>query len=504
MRIRYLAAALAASWATLLLQSPNSTHAENWEWERASPESVGIDPAKLSAALVRIHEIEPHTHAALLIMDGRLVLDAEFYPYDGKELHNLASVTKSVMTTLIAIAAEQHKLDLDQPLLSFFPGRTIANRDARKERITVRHLTSMSSGLDCVGEHDEPTLHQMNASADWVQFALDLKMVAEPGSTFSYCSPGMHLLSAVLQQATGQSTLDFARKNLFEPMGTTDALWPADPQGVNHGWGDLHLHPRDVAKLGLLWWNKGNWNGRQIVSRKWVEASSSVQIKTRPPWDGDYGYGWWVRPANEYPHYAASGRGGQFVGVFPGLRTIAVTVGSGIDSGKVLQEVASAMVTPGKPIPPNPDATEKLKAVLAALKAPPKPGPVQELPGTARLISGKTYRFGPNPMGIATLQFEFGEGSEASMKVSFLSGEPPREHTIGLDGVYRFSPGENGLTAGMRGAWTSGDTFEAEYDGISAIDTFILTTRFQGNRLTMVAQERTYESPFEFEGQTAD
>jgi CubicO group peptidase (beta-lactamase class C family) len=230
-------------------------------------------------------------HGFLLIRDGKIIVDASFYPYDGSTPHDLASVTKSVTTTLIGIAADQGKLRLDQPVLSFFPDRTIANRDARKERTTVADLASMSSGLDCVWQPDEPTLQEMTASADWVQFTLALPMVAEPGTKWEYCSPGMHLLSAILIQATGQTALDFAWDTLFGPLGMREVIWPADAHGYNHGWGDLMLYPRDAAKLGQLWLNGGVWNGRQIVSKDWVETAVTAKATTSE--EGlDYGYGW--------------------------------------------------------------------------------------------------------------------------------------------------------------------------------------------------------------------
>ena len=122
----------------------------------------------------------------------------------------------------------------------------------------------------------------MFASANWVQFALDLSMVAEPGTTFSYCSPATHLLSAVLTRATGMSTLDFARRNLFEPLGIREALWPADPQGVTRGWGDLHLDPRDAAKLGQLWLNGGVWDGRPVVSALTLKNGSFEMVGVPP------------------------------------------------------------------------------------------------------------------------------------------------------------------------------------------------------------------------------
>ncbi len=102
----------------------------------------------------------------------------------------------------------------------------------------------------------------MRSQPDWVQAALDRKMTSQPGTQFCYDSPGMHLLSAILQEATGMTELDFARQYLFEPLGIQDVAWESDPQGYSHGWGDLHLKPQDAAKLGLFWLQQGKWEGQ--------------------------------------------------------------------------------------------------------------------------------------------------------------------------------------------------------------------------------------------------
>jgi CubicO group peptidase (beta-lactamase class C family) len=461
-------------------------------WAMTSPESMGFDSAKLAAALSEIKARKLNIHSLTLIRHGKVLLDTTFYPYDGRRPHNLASVTKSVMTTLIAIAADQGKLDLDQPMLVFFPNRFIANRDDRKRRITVRQLTGMSSGLDCVGEYDEPTLHQMNASPDWVQFTLDLKMVAEPGSVFSYCSPGMHLLSAILQQATGVTTLDFARANLFEPLGIDDVIWPVDPQGVNHGWGDLYLYPKDAAKIGLLWLQGGQWNGQQIVPRKWVEQSSRLQIKTKPPWSDDYGFGWWIMTGDAVPQFAASGRGGQRIGVFPTLDAIAVTTGAGLNPGKALDLVGGALAD--RSLPENADGTTKLRIAIEAMSEPPSPVAPKPLPPIAIMVSGKKYQLEPNPLALKTIRLDFDASTEATLSMTFSDGQPPRSGAIGLDGVYRFSKGDNGLPTGIRGRWADADTFISEYDAIANLDAFDLKMRFTANKITIDAKERTYES----------
>ncbi len=463
-------------------------------WTLASPESVGMDSARLAIALGEMQAKVRNIHGLLLVRHGRVVVDANFYPYDGRVPHNVASVTKSVMTTLIAIAADQGKLDIDQPVLSFFPGRVIANRDPRKERITVRHLTGMTSGLDCVGEHDEPTLHEMNASPDWIQFTLDRKVVAEPGTTFSYCSPGMHLLSAILQKVAGTTTLDFARRYLFEPLGITEVIWPADPQGITHGWGDLHLFAKDAVKIGYLWLHGGEWNGTQIVSRKWVEQSSRLQAKTSDYWHDDYGYGWWIMTGDEFKQYAAAGRGGQRIAVFPTLDIVVATVGGGFESGDALRLLGTALTSPEKSLAANPKGEAELKAVLARLTLSPAPVPVKPLPDLAKAVSGNIYGFAPNPLQLTTLRIDFDATAEARLALTFSAGQPPRTGAVGLDGVYRMSPGENNLPVGIRGFWAGANTFVTEYDGIASIDAFDLKMRFEGDRITIEAKERTYES----------
>jgi CubicO group peptidase (beta-lactamase class C family) len=241
-RISFLSSLLASlliiscSFAPRAIQGPPAP--VNWPtrgWQYTTPEEQGIDSAKLAQALLTMREQDIDIHSLMIVRNGLVLVDAYFYPYDGQNVHELASVTKSVMTTLIGIAADQGKLSLDDPMLSFFPERTVANRDARKEAITVRHLASMSSGLDCTSAGDEATLQEMKQGVDWVQFTLDRKVLWQPGTHFVYCSPAIHLLSPILQQATGMTALEFAHQYLFEPLGIHDVMWLVDPQDFNRG-----------------------------------------------------------------------------------------------------------------------------------------------------------------------------------------------------------------------------------------------------------------------------
>ncbi|HYE75738.1 MAG TPA: serine hydrolase, partial [Blastocatellia bacterium] len=262
-------------------------------WRTATPESQGVDSAILAEAIEVARQRGLNVHSFLVVRNGFLIAEAYFYPYDGKAPHDIASVTKPITTTLIGLAIAQGKIEsVKQPMLSLFPKHKVANVDERKGRVAIEHLLTMSSGLACKAQAGEPTLWEMLSAPDNTQFMLDLPMVAEPGSTYVYCSGGMHLLSGALLQKTGMNAEAFARKHLFAPLGIREFIWPRDPQNVSHGFGNLHLLPRDMAKLGWLFLNRGQWEGNQIVSAQWVAEATRSHIKTGGAGTSDYGYGW--------------------------------------------------------------------------------------------------------------------------------------------------------------------------------------------------------------------
>jgi CubicO group peptidase (beta-lactamase class C family) len=428
-------------------------------WRASAPEEQGFDSGRLAEELQALEDNGVPIDSLLIVRDGYVVLDAYFYPYDNTIPHKLASVTKSVMTTLIGIAVDQGKIDLDRPMVSFFPGRAIANLEPRKEQVTVRHLVSMRNGFasGCLAG-DEPTLDAMRAQPDWVQAALDRQMANEPGAHFCYDSPGMHLLSAVLQEATGMTALEFGRQYLFEPLGIREVWWQSDPQGYTHGWGDLFLKPRGAAKIGYLWLNQGTWEGEQIVSASWV--ADSVTAHSRAGGDG-YGYGWWVSEDS----YTALGRGGQNIKVYPGYNAIVVTTASAFDYDQLEPLLSAAFVDPDGPLPADPAGVAELEATLEALAAPPSPWPVSPVPEIAGVVSGATYLFGPNPAELATLRPDLSDPEVATLTMT-LEGR----HVvwpIGLDGKYRVAADGQGL----RGYWTEPQTLVVELfeEGLSTL-----------------------------------
>jgi CubicO group peptidase (beta-lactamase class C family) len=295
-------------------------------WSTATPESQGIGSAELAALIGSILDDELEIHSLLLVRNGQLVLDATFYPYQRGgpvTVHDLASVTKSVTSALVGIAIGRGAINgLDDLVLDFFPGRAIANLDSAKKSMTVGHLLSMSSGFDCGVQRNEQELSAMFQSVDWVQFALDLPMAFIPGSDWAYCSPNTHLLSAIITETTGQSALEFAQEHLFAKLGIRQASWPTDPQGHSHGWGDLHLLPRDMAKIGYLYLHDGQWNGEQILPTGWVSASTTPYFTLSA--ERGYGLAWWLLTMGNVEAYYAYGRGNQSIFVWPDRNAVVV------------------------------------------------------------------------------------------------------------------------------------------------------------------------------------
>jgi CubicO group peptidase (beta-lactamase class C family) len=445
-------------------------------WRTSTPEEQGFDSAKLAEGLQDIQARQLDIDSLLIIRNGYVVLDAHFDPYDGSFPHDLASVTKSVMTTLIGIAADQGKIDLDRLVISFFPDRAIANLDERKAHMTVRHLTRMVNGMEsgCL-EADEPTIDAMRAHPDYVQATLDRPMVSEPGTKFCYDSPGMHLLSAILQQATGMTALDFARQNLFTPLGIQEAVWETDPQGYNRGWGDLHLLPEDAAKIGYLWLHRGNWEGRQIVSDAWIVDS----VKPHSLFVGDdiaYGNGWWIASGNYY----ASGRGGQKIYVTATRNTVVVTTGAGYEYDDINGWLMPLLVRANGPLPANLKGQAALDAALAAVEQSADSWTANYIPEAAAQVSGNTYYCESNPADIETIRMEFDGTEQATLSLKM--GSTDMILPIGLDGNYRLSP----EGSGFRGHWEDTQTFRFEAFDIGLLRRQVV---FNGDNLEISLSE---------------
>jgi CubicO group peptidase (beta-lactamase class C family) len=287
-----------------------------------------------------------HIRAILVSVDGRMVFE-RYYHSSVTTTGNVFSVTKSVMSTLIGIALDEGRLrSADQTLAQLLPAHT-RTMSSQLRQVTLRQILTMTAGLP----RDPPDLPPFATTDNWVAAILQDGTDQPPGQSFAYSSAGSHLLSAILTEATGRSTLDYAREKLLNPLGidTVPAAepvarqenlavynqasfaWPTDPQGTHVGFSFLKLTGRDMDKLGRLWLNKGRWNGRQLVSASWVAESTRPHVETNSTPER-YGYQLWVTTAGDHRAYAAIGSGGQLIEVVPDLGLV-VVVASADETG---------------------------------------------------------------------------------------------------------------------------------------------------------------------------
>jgi CubicO group peptidase (beta-lactamase class C family) len=491
------AVSLVVLGSTASAQIPLSTSPE--PWPTAVPEEVGFDSARVVEMFDFVREHQIPVHSVQLVRRGRLVLDAYFHPYDGKTRHDVASVTKSITSTLVGLAIERgHIRDVEQPVLDFFPEHPTAQMETRKRKQTLQHLLTMQSGWDCGLEPNEARLFEMRRQADWKRFMLDLPMVTEPGTRWAYCSGNCHVLSVILKQATGMSALDFARRELFEPLAIRDVEWTADPAGNSHGWGDLQMHPRDMAKLGQLFLQRGRWNERQVLRNAWIAAATRAHAKTTN--EDHYGYYWWVKGSDFPGMFEAVGRGGQRIIVWPAKELVLVFTGGGFEPGDLGAFILKSLKC-DQPLPPNPAANTRLRDKLTAATRPPVSQPVPDLPMMAKRISGKSYTLGTNELDLAILSMRFNNSAVADVRLTRLGQE--LSCPVGLDGVERFSSDTLvELPFACKGRWLDADTFLLELDRVAGISlySFKLTFADGGNAVRIGLSERSGLDGRVFEG----
>ncbi len=301
----------------------------NNDWEMSSPEAQRMNPQILIELKEYIETNYPGMYSMLIIRNGFLVVE-EYFALSADTKRDIYSCTKSFISALIGIAIQEGFIDnIDFPVLEFFPERTFAETDKKKQNLTLYHLLTMTTGLEWyelqVGYgNPKNSIYLMLDTDDWIKYVLDQKMVDEPGKKFNYNTGASHVISAIINKTTGKTTLEFAETHLFNPLGIDDYTWPKDPDGIHVGGYGLELTPRSLAKLGQLYLNNGSWKGEQIVPEEWVLTSTSDH---RPPGNYSYGYGfqWWIHPDKE--KYSAWGYAEQRVIVVPRYQLVVVSTG---------------------------------------------------------------------------------------------------------------------------------------------------------------------------------
>lgn len=339
-----------------------------------APEAQGMDSEVLSRGLRQLAAETKHLHSLLIARNACVVVEAYWPPYNRETKHYLNSATKAVVSALVGIAVHQRRLRESAPVLLYLPAYARGEDDPRRRAITIRDLLTMSSGISWHQSPPDNTSDDMGRSSDWVRFILRRPMTAGPDRITNYSNGDAHLLSAALQEAVGETALEFAQKNLLAPLGIRDVAWDHDPQGRSIGSAALQMRPIDMAKIGFLYLGGGRLEGRPILDRGWVDRSLSAH--THMPAKGGpvaYAYYWWLYPERHVCE--AWGGAGQRITLISDLGVVVVITANDPDdyprsplAARIDDLVREAVKSSGH-LRPNPRAEAELTHVVTELTA---------------------------------------------------------------------------------------------------------------------------------------
>jgi CubicO group peptidase (beta-lactamase class C family) len=336
---------------------------------RSAPEAQGISSQAILEFVEAADKINT-LHSFMIVRHGKVVAEAWWKPEAADKPHVLHSLSKSFNSTAVGLAIADGKLSLDDPVLKFFPADAPTEPSDNLKAMKVRDLLTMTCGHET-----EP---KAVGGAPSVKQFLAHPVPHQPGTHFQYNTMGSYTLSAIVTKATGQTTLEYLKPRLFEPLGIENPEWPSSPEGYSLGGYGLKLCTEDLAKFGHLYLQKGKWNGKQLIPEKWVEQATSKQVPNDQEghktigvdWRQGYGFQFWRCTHNAF---RGDGANGQLCVVIPDKdAVIAITADTGNFQGEMnaIWDKLYPAFQAGS-LPEDAAAQEKLKEAIAHLEAHP-------------------------------------------------------------------------------------------------------------------------------------
>lgn len=292
---------------------------------RSTPEAEKVNPKGIANYLDAVAKADMDIHSVMIVRNGKVVAEHWLGDNAAGKPHILNSVSKTFTSTAVGFAVTEGKLKVTDRVISFFPDKLPAEVSPYLRELEIRHLLTMSVGHDL----DPSPIVREPGNEDWVKAFLAYPIDHQPGTVYVYNSLATYMLSAILQKVTGEKLINYLYPRLFRPLGIVGARWNECPNGINVGGWGLYVKTEDMAKLGLLYLQKGNWKGTQLLPESWIEEASRSHIQSLPagvkeenltvkPKDSDwlqgYGYQLWRSRHNSY---RADGAGGQYILVLP-------------------------------------------------------------------------------------------------------------------------------------------------------------------------------------------
>jgi CubicO group peptidase (beta-lactamase class C family) len=352
----------------VVVASMSSLRGEESPLPRSTPEAQGVSSAELLKFIEVADSQVDSMHSLMVLRHGHVIAEVYWEPESADKPHVLWSLSKSFTSTAVGFAIEEGKISLDDPVLKFFVDQpdvdVPSDPSANLQAMTVRDLLTMTAG------HDSEV--NWRASPNWATAFLNHPVPHEPGTHFQYNTPATYMLSAIVQRVTGQTVVDYLQPRLFDPLGIDKPRWDSSPQGISIGGYGLFLRTEELAKFGQLYLQQGEWNGRQVIPAKWVEAATSKQVSngTNPQsdWSQGYGFQFW---RSRFDAYRGDGKDGQFCIVAPSQDAVIIMTANTTDMQKELSLVWKHLLPAMKadPLPADPAAVARLREIGETLKA---------------------------------------------------------------------------------------------------------------------------------------
>jgi len=460
--------------------------------DTATPETQGVSSRTILEWLDTVERDIDALHSFVFVRHGKIIAEGWWTPYEKEHPQMLYSLSKTFTSTAVGIAVDEGRLSLDDKVVSFFPDKLPAQPGDNLLRMRVRDLLCMGSG----NHSDTLPAMRNNPSNDWVRIFLAQPVEHEPGTHFCYNTGATFMLSAILQKTTGQDLMDYLTPRLFKPLGIRGATWETNAQGIKMGGYGLKVRTRDIAALGQLYLQKGAWNGKQLLSEKWVGLATSKQISNgdKPDSDWTQGYGFQIWRCR---HNAFRGDGafGQYCIVMPDQDAVLAITGGLGDMQKVLNTVWAQILPAMQPVPQAPDkqAWKQLAARLSSLSLRPVQG--ERTSPVASDVLNKTYMFGDNEKGLQSLSMKQRRNGDVCVTLNNVHGKQTVDCGFG-----KWSKGEivfekelvqalgatNGRQViGASGAWTASDVYTAHVYFYETPYRLTMAFRFKDGRLNL-------------------
>ena len=296
---------------------------EEWQTSTLKAQGMRSKPLQGMESMLESADWRFLVDSILIVKNGYIVYEHYRSESQLTTPHQVFSCTKVLTSTLIGICVDEGNItSLDNPAVDYFTDYSFDSY-TEKQTITVRHLLTMTSGLEWVDNND---YYSMESSSNPVEYVLNKTLSSDPGHEWNYNSGGSHVLSAIVQNASEVGTAQLAEDRIFRPLGIDDYTWNTIG-GIPNGGTLLYLKSRNMAKIGLLYLHGGTWNGTQIITEEWIETATSHLIDIQEYWYSGYGYQWWR--LNYANCFGARGSNTQTIFVFPELDMVVVSTGGG-------------------------------------------------------------------------------------------------------------------------------------------------------------------------------